>query len=136
MQKRHSGPQIVAKLRQADVLIGQGKKGLIIPCAPIIQGVVSDLIDGVDRETISRKFHNTLVRVFVDACVMLRNGRKLNRVVLSGGVFQNAFLLDQLERILADMGFEVYSHSLVPTNDGGISLGQAMVANTILDRQT
>jgi hydrogenase maturation protein HypF len=116
--------------------IGQGKKGLIIPCAPIIQGVVSDLIDEVDRKTISRKFHNTLVRVFVDACVMLRNDHKLNRVVLSGGVFQNAFLLDQLERILADMGFEVYAHSLVPTNDGGISLGQAMVANAVLDRQT
>jgi hydrogenase maturation protein HypF len=118
------------------VEIGQNKEGLIVPHAPIIRGVVSDLIDGVDRETTSRKFHNTLVRVFVDACVMLRNGRKLNRVVLSGGVFQNVFLLDQLERILADMGFEVYAHSLVPTNDGGISLGQAMVANAILDRQT
>jgi hydrogenase maturation protein HypF len=116
-------------------VIGQ-EEPLIIPHAPIIQGVISDLVEGVDRRTISRKFHNTLVRIFSDACVKLRHHRKLNRVVLSGGVFQNVFLLNQLERILLDLGFEVYTHSLVPTNDGGISLGQVMVANAILDRQT
>jgi hydrogenase maturation protein HypF len=117
------------------VMIGEEKKGMIIPHATIIQGVVSDLIEGLGRGTISRRFHNTLVRVFVDACVKLRNGRTLNRVVLSGGVFQNIFLLGELERILAEMGFEVYTHSLLPTNDGGISLGQAVVANAILDKR-
>jgi hydrogenase maturation protein HypF len=116
-------------------VIGQ-EKPLIIPHAPIIQGVISDLVEGVDRRTISRKFHNTLVRIFSNACVKLRHHRKLNRVVLSGGVFQNVFLLSQLERILLELGFEVYTHSLVPTNDGGISLGQVMVANAILDMQT
>jgi hydrogenase maturation protein HypF len=118
------------------VVIDQGKKGLIIPCAPIIRGVVADLIEGVDRRNISRKFHNTLVRVFADACILLRRHHRLNRVVLSGGVFQNAFLLAELEKILSDLGFEVYTHRLVPANDGGISLGQAMVANAVLDRQT
>jgi hydrogenase maturation protein HypF len=118
------------------VVIDQGKKGLIIPCAPIIRGVVADLIEGVDRRNISRKFHNTLVRVFADACILLRRRHRLNRVVLSGGVFQNAFLLAELEKILSDLDFEVYTHRLVPANDGGISLGQAMVANAVLDRQT
>jgi hydrogenase maturation protein HypF len=117
------------------VVIGEGKPGLIIPQAPIIRGVIADLIDGVDRRAISRKFHNTLVRVFVDACIKLRQGRKLNRVVLSGGVFQNGFLLGELGKILLESGFEVYTHSLVPANDGGISLGQAVVANAIVDRQ-
>ena len=117
------------------VVIGQEKPRLIIPQAPIIRGVIADLVEGVDRGTISRKFHNTLVRVFADACIRLRGQRKLNRVVLSGGVFQNAFLLGELEKILVDSGFEVYTHSLVPANDGGISLGQAMVANAVLDRQ-
>jgi hydrogenase maturation protein HypF len=115
------------------VMIGQEKPGLIIPHAPIIRGVISDLVDGVDRRTISRKFHNTLVRLLADACVKLRHQRKLNRVVLSGGVFQNVFLLGQLEKTLLDLGFEVYTHSLIPTNDGGISLGQLMVGNAILD---
>jgi hydrogenase maturation protein HypF len=114
-------------------VIGEGKLGLIIPHIPIIRGVVSDLVEGVDRRTISRKFHNTLVRLLGDACVKLRHQHKLNRIVLSGGVFQNVFLLGQLEEILSDQGFTVYTHSSIPTNDGGISLGQVMVANAVLD---
>jgi hydrogenase maturation protein HypF len=107
---------------------------LIIPQTPIIRGIVSDLMQGSDRQTISRKFHNTLVRVFTEACVQVRGQLGLKRVVLSGGVFQNAFLLKELERGLVTSGFEVFSHSAVPTNDGGISLGQAVVANAVLDR--
>ncbi len=117
------------------IVLTKKKPRLIIPQTPFTRGVVSDLIEGIDRKTISRKFHNTLVRVFTDACIEVQRDRKLNRVVLSGGVFQNAFLLAELERTLSESGFEVYTHSLVPTNDGGISLGQAMVANAILDRQ-
>ena len=112
-----------------------GEGGLIIPQNPIIRGIVSDLLRGVDPKTISRKFHNTLVRLFTDACIKLWHRHKVSRVALSGGVFQNAFLLGELEKILLNLGFEVYTHSLVPTNDGGISLGQAMVANAVLDRE-
>jgi hydrogenase maturation protein HypF len=57
----------------------------------------------------------------------------VNRIVLSGGVFQNAFLLRELEKTLLNNGFEVHTHSRVPTNDGGISLGQLVVANAVLD---
>jgi hydrogenase maturation protein HypF len=103
--------------------------------APIVRGVVSDLKDGMDRGEISWRFHNTLAQVFTQVCVKVRDRRKLNRVVLSGGVFQNAFLLDGLEKKLTESGFEVYTHSLVPTNDGGIALGQTVVANAILDAQ-
>ena len=53
----------------------------------------------------------------------------LNRVVLSGGVFQNIFLLSLVTKGLKESGFEVYTHHLVPTNDGGISLGQAVIAH-------
>jgi hydrogenase maturation protein HypF len=107
---------------------------IIIPQKAIVRGVVSDLVIGVDRQTISRKFHNTLVRGFSQTCVEVRNRRRLNRVVLSGGVFQNAFLLSTLEKALLNLDFEVYTHSLVPTHDGGIALGQAVVANAVLDR--
>jgi hydrogenase maturation protein HypF len=117
----------------ASVSEEEGK--LIISHIPIIRGIVADLLNGVDRGIISRRFHNTLVRLFTDACIGLRERRKLNRVALSGGVFQNVFLLEELERTLGEMGFEVYTHGTVPTNDGGISLGQAMVANAVLDRQ-
>ena len=115
--------------------ISEERGELIIPHVPIIRGIVSDLLRGVDRGIISRRFHNTLVRLFTDVCIQLREQRKLNRVALSGGVFQNVFLLEALEGTLGGMGFEVYTHGTVPTNDGGISLGQALVANAVLDRQ-
>ncbi|HUT84568.1 MAG TPA: carbamoyltransferase HypF, partial [Thermodesulfobacteriota bacterium] len=107
----------------------------IIPQNPIIHGVVSDLRQGVDRGTIIRKFHNTLVTVFADVCLKLRKERGLNRVCLSGGVFQNVFLLENLEKALSALGFEVYTHSMVPPNDGGIALGQVIVANAVLKRE-
>ena len=111
-----------------------GEETLIIQHDPIIRGVASDLAAGVDRGTISRKFHNTLVRALAEVCTRLRQARRLDRVALSGGVFQNVFLLGTLEETLLDLGFEVYTHSRVPANDGGISLGQAVVANAVLER--
>ena len=59
----------------------------------------------------------------------VRDERRLNRVVLSGGVFQNVFLLGRVSRLLAREGFEVFTHGRVPANDGGISFGQAAIAN-------
>jgi hydrogenase maturation protein HypF len=99
----------------------------ILP-APIIRGVVADIGKGLSVSTISVKFHNTLILMFRDLCELIRRQHGLNRVVLSGGVFQNARLLTGLIPALADRGFEVYSHRLVPTNDGGIALGQALIA--------
>jgi hydrogenase maturation protein HypF len=96
--------------------------------APIIRGVLADIDKGTSVSTISVKFHNTLIRLFEDLCDRVRRERDLNRVVLSGGVFQNARLLSGLIAALMARGFEVYSHRWVPTNDGGIALGQAVVA--------
>jgi hydrogenase maturation protein HypF len=59
----------------------------------------------------------------------------VNRIALSGGVFQNVFLLKAAYRSLGTAGFEVFTHRRVPTNDGGISLGQAAIANAVLQRQ-
>jgi hydrogenase maturation protein HypF len=59
----------------------------------------------------------------------IRESEGINKVVLSGGVFQNKYLLEQTTEILAKNNFEVYSHAIVPTNDGGIALGQLAVAS-------
>ena len=107
-------------------------EGLRIPTAPIIQGVVTDIRHGQSNAHISRRFHTTLVHLFTDLCSHLRRQTDLDRVVLSGGTFQNAILLEELSRSLAKSGFAVYTHRLVPPNDGGISLGQAVAAGALL----
>ena len=96
---------------------------------PIIRAVVEDVTNGVGPGLISATFHNTLVQLFLGVCQRLRARQGLDRVVLSGGCFQNARLLVQLFQALEKNHFEVYSQSVVPSNDGGIALGQAMVAD-------
>ena len=96
--------------------------------APVIRGVVSDLNARVAPARISAKFHATLIDLFCQVCEAVQKEFDLNRVVLSGGCFQNATLLTGLIETLQKKKFEVYAHKLVPTNDGGIALGQAVVA--------
>ncbi len=94
----------------------------------LIRAVVEDLRDGAPSGIIATRFHNTLARMIVDACSEIRSRRGLGIVALSGGVFQNMFLLGRTVSGLERNGFRVLTHSRVPTNDGGISFGQAAVA--------
>ncbi|MEJ5358621.1 MAG: carbamoyltransferase HypF [Desulfobacterales bacterium] len=107
----------------------EGSPRRILP-EPILRGVVADVLRGRPASEISARFHNGLVRLFVRLCRRIRAERGLSRVVLSGGVFQNARLLADLSCGLAAAGFAVYSHEQVPTNDGGIALGQALIAGS------
>jgi hydrogenase maturation protein HypF len=101
---------------------------------PIIRGVVDDVAAGKPVGVISTRFHQTLIQLFADLCVIIGKERELDRVVLSGGVFQNSILLSGLIRALEEKKFKVFSHQQVPTNDGGISLGQAVVAAARMKR--
>jgi hydrogenase maturation protein HypF len=94
----------------------------------IIRCLVEDLLRGTPAFIVSRRFHDTLIDGWASLCVSLRAESGLERVVLSGGCFQNTLLLEGLGAALRARGFKVYSHQSVPTNDGGISLGQALVA--------
>ncbi|MBF0099587.1 MAG: carbamoyltransferase HypF [Desulfobacterales bacterium] len=100
----------------------------VISISQLIEGIVQDLNSNVSASDISTKFHCTLIDMFADFCVHVRNQTGLNRVVLSGGVFQNAILFCGLINSLSLQGFEVITHRLVPVNDGGISLGQAVIS--------
>ncbi len=95
---------------------------------PLFAALVSDLRQRVPASTISHRFHATIAGMVASVCTELRGETGLDRVVLSGGVFQNALLTDLTVRRLTSAGFSVYRHSLVPCNDGGLSLGQAVVA--------
>ncbi|MDQ3973583.1 MAG: hypothetical protein M3276_04490, partial [Actinomycetota bacterium] len=77
---------------------------------------------------VAARFHNGLAGAIVDVCTLLRQASGLDTVALSGGVFQNLLLLGRTAASLRERGFRVLSHSRVPPNDGGISLGQAAVA--------
>jgi hydrogenase maturation protein HypF len=99
-----------------------------IDSAPLIRAVVSDVKSGVPSGFIAAKFHNGMAAMIRDVCVRLREESDLNEVVLSGGVFQNVALLERVLPLLRVSGFTVYTHHLVPPNDGGLSLGQAMIA--------
>jgi hydrogenase maturation protein HypF len=74
------------------------------------------------------KAHNGVAQLILDLCVKAREQTGLNIVGLSGGVFQNARLMALAAPRLRDAGFEVLTHSKVPPNDGGLSLGQAVIA--------
>jgi hydrogenase maturation protein HypF len=94
----------------------------------VIRGIVRDMEKGIKPAEISSKFHWTVIRMFTELCGVIAKETGLNQVVLSGGVFQNSILLTGLIQTLTKKNFQVFTHKLVPPNDGGISLGQAMVA--------
>ena len=105
-----------------------------ISAAPVIRKAVADLLDAVPVGQISARFHLSLAQLIVNVVERARVERHLNRVVLSGGVFQNMWLLTRVTQLLRQHDFEVFTHSRVPANDGGISLGQAAVANARIQR--
>jgi hydrogenase maturation protein HypF len=109
--------------------IEKGRSPMVIDPAGIVRGVVSDLMGGIHRSLIAGRFHQTIARLIIDVCEEIRTVSGLNRVALSGGVFQNMILLTLVTRGLRRSGFEVYTHQLVPTNDGCISLGQAVIGH-------
>ncbi|MDR3748944.1 MAG: carbamoyltransferase HypF [Acidobacteriota bacterium] len=101
---------------------------------PMIENIVRDLLRSKPPAYIAARFHNTIATVILEVCRRIRAHERLNRVCLSGGTFQNVYLLQRCVENLRRDGYEVYLHAQVPPNDGGISLGQAMIANEILQR--
>jgi len=102
--------------------------GWLIMTRPMFDALLEDLRAGLPVPAISQKFHNGLVEVFVRMAELLRDQSSLNRVCLSGGTFQNTYLLAHLQQRLEADKFQVFTHAEVPCGDGGLSLGQALVA--------
>jgi len=98
---------------------------------PLFAQILRELQQGEAKSAISARFHNSLVNVGVDVCRRIREQGGPRKVTLSGGVFQNRFLLERMKAALESAGFGVLIHHQVPCNDGGLSLGQAVIANFI-----
>jgi hydrogenase maturation protein HypF len=107
----------------------------VIDTRPLIADVVEDATRGADAATIARRFHATIVEIIAGVCARLRRTTGVEAVVLSGGVFQSVLLTQQATTRLANDGFRVYRHRLVPPNDGGLSLGQLAIAAAILNQE-
>jgi hydrogenase maturation protein HypF len=101
----------------------------IVETREIIHGVVDDLQAGIATEAISSRFHRTMAEVLVAGCERIREAEGTTAVALSGGTLQNMLLLNQVVRFLEERGFEFYRHRRVPANDGGLALGQAILAD-------
>jgi hydrogenase maturation protein HypF len=107
----------------------EGKE--IIRLKPVIEGILWDMERGTVPSVISGKFHNTLVKIAGTICQRISGQGGPKKVVLTGGVFQNRLLSERMKAALEKAGFEVLMHRRVPCNDGGLSLGQAVIANFI-----
>ncbi|OCL27742.1 carbamoyltransferase HypF [Orenia metallireducens] len=101
----------------------------IINTNQIIKDVIIDIKDKVDMSIIAKRFHNTIIALSIEICKLLRDKYEINQVALSGGVFQNEIILKGIYAGLKRDGFKVYTHAQIPCNDGGLALGQLVVAN-------
>ena len=95
---------------------------------PMIRAMVGDREQGTETGRIAARFMNTLVRMGTEQCAAARRESGINDVVLSGGSFQNMYIMKRLPKALEKLGFRVWHHRRVSTNDEGIALGQLMIA--------
>ncbi len=105
-------------------------KGIrIVQLGALLSAIIEELKQGTSQGIISVKFHNTIAKMVNEMCQAIANETGIKQVALSGGVFQNRLLLGKTVNLLETNGFQVFTHKQVPCNDGGISLGQAVIAN-------
>jgi hydrogenase maturation protein HypF len=106
--------------------------GYFLSWHPLVKQVVSDYREGVTPGIIAYRFHMGLADGLNRLCGLISDKTGIKKVILSGGCFMNMFLLSALQRMLQNRGLQVFTHRLIPCNDGGIALGQAVVANQIV----
>ncbi len=103
----------------------------VIGLGPLLHALVEEVRRGTPAVEIAARFHRTVAEAFVEVGRRVANENGLRTFALSGGCFQNRLLTRQIVRLLRESGFEVLLHRLVPPNDGGVSLGQAVVAHSV-----
>ena len=108
-----------------DKMVYKNEERFILNTRMLIQYIVEEKMQGADSGRLAYLFHQVLAEQITAVCIEARNSSGRNKVVLSGGVFQNRLLLPLTEERLVQEGFEVLRHHMIPPNDGGIAIGQA-----------
>jgi hydrogenase maturation protein HypF len=101
----------------------------IIKIQKLLTAIILDLKNKTPKAVIAARFHNSIAQMILETCQKISSQTGLKEAALSGGVFQNRFLLNKSVALLESAGLKVYTHRQVPCNDGGISLGQVAIAN-------
>jgi hydrogenase maturation protein HypF len=120
-----------ATSRQKTSYDRESSQQAVLSTDALVAMLIEQKIHGEEPGKLAYDFHRELARLIVHTCMEMRAQTKRNVVALSGGCFQNLLLLDLCKKGLERSGFSVLIHHLVPPNDGGIALGQAVVANRI-----
>ncbi len=120
---------LVGDEEDAPYRFGLEWKGQTFDAAPVVKAIGTDVLQGVPTAQIAIKFHQAVADLLLQLSLLVRQEEKLNTVALSGGVFQNVLLLRLAVARLQVAGFRVLTHRLTPPNDGGLALGQVLVAN-------
>ncbi len=105
-----------------------GQDRILLDTGTLVKRIILEKLDGADSDFLAYSFHRELAFMVVQACQEIREKTGRNVAALSGGVFQNTLFLGLCKRGLENEGFQVLHHHLIPPNDGGISLGQALYA--------
>jgi len=124
-----AGPDPAADMYTFGCQVENGVR--IIRIKELLLDMISDLQRGTRIATIAARFHNTMAQIIVQLCQTISRDTNIERIALSGGVFQNRRLLNQVADGLRKEGLTPLMHIQVPCNDGGISLGQAMAASLV-----
>jgi len=129
--EEHSDEAISSDKESYPYRIIVDKEVKIVQLRNLLSSIIEDLKQGISPRRISLKFHNTIAEMTNEMCQLIADETGINQVALSGGVFQNRLLLRKTIGLLENSGFQVFTHRQVPCNDGGISLGQAVIANFV-----
>ncbi|MFA5008242.1 MAG: carbamoyltransferase HypF, partial [Candidatus Omnitrophota bacterium] len=113
--------------------ISREKGAYIVNWQGIFSEIVKNLKAKKDKGDIAYKFHFTMAKIIKEMSLILRRDTGINDIALSGGVFQNFLLLNLTLKLLEEKGFNVYYNKRIPTNDSGVSMGQAVVANAQIE---
>ena len=135
MQLQFAAEQAEAPEIYDGPLISEKEDFFYLETSSLVREIARGRLSGKDAGALARMFHEVLSQMVLEGCRRIRRENDISTAALTGGVFQNTLLLELCRNKLEHDGFRVLTHSLVPPNDGGIALGQAVYGARKLEKE-